>query len=101
MLGFDNREKLAIFEKQAQDLADTISLLTQELKTLLDQDNKRSSRAIQCQTLINLQWQEIDVTPLLVRISNIERQLKKVRESALSGQPKTSRQQNLGDGANE
>lgn len=80
MLGFDNREKLAIFEKQAQDLADTISLLTQELKALLDQDNKRSSRAIQCQTLINLQWQEIDITPLLVRISNIERQLKKVRE---------------------
>ncbi|ADL55241.1 ATP-binding protein [Gallionella capsiferriformans] len=80
VLGFDNREKLAIFEKQAQDLAEAISLLTEELKTLLDQDNKRASRAIQCQTLINLQWQEIDVTPLLVRISNIERQLKKVRE---------------------
>jgi uncharacterized protein YPO0396 len=80
VLGFDNREKLSIFEKQAQDLAETISLLAQNIQTLSDQDKNRSSRAIQCQTLINLQWQEIDVAPLLVRISNIERQLKKARE---------------------
>jgi uncharacterized protein YPO0396 len=79
VLGFDNREKLAIFEKQAQDLADTITLLGQEIKTLSEQDKNRSSRAIQCQTLINLQWQEIDVTPLLDRIANIELQLQEAR----------------------
>lgn len=79
VLGFDNREKLAIFEKQAQDLAETITLLDQEIKTLSEQDKNRSSRAIQCQTLINLQWQEIDVTPLLDRIANIELQLQEAR----------------------
>jgi uncharacterized protein YPO0396 len=80
VLGFDNREKLAIFEKQAQDLADKISLLAQDILKLSEQDNSRSSRAIQCQTLINLQWQEIDVIPLLERIANIELQLKEARE---------------------
>ena len=80
VLGFDNREKLAIFEKQAQDLADTISRLAREIEALSDEDKKRASRAIQCQTLINLQWQEVDVTPLLDRISSIEKQLKEARE---------------------
>src|SRR5690606_16542139 len=32
-----------------------------------------------CQTLVNLQWQEIDVGPLLERISVIERQIDDVR----------------------
>lgn len=35
---------------------------------------------MQCQTLVNLQWQEIDVLPLLDRISTIERQIREARE---------------------
>ena len=51
-----------------------------EIETLANQDRNRATRAIQCQTLVNLQWQEIDVIPLLERISTIERQILEARE---------------------
>jgi len=80
VLGFDNREKLAIFQKQAQELADTITRLKGEIDALADQDKNRATRAMQCQTLVNLQWQEIDVIPLLDRIVAIEQQIREARE---------------------
>lgn len=79
VLGFDNREKLAIFQKQAQDLADAVSRLEGEIEALADQGKNRAARAFQCQTLVNLQWQEIDVAPLLDRIATVERQIREAR----------------------
>jgi len=75
VLGFDNREKLAIFKQQAQELAATVARLEQEINTLTEQEEHRAARAMQCQTLVNLQWQEIDVAPLLDRIAHIEQQI--------------------------
>ncbi len=80
VLGFNNREKLEIFELQAQGLADTISQLGKNIDALSDQDKRRAGRAMQCQTLVNLQWQEIDVTALLDRIDAIEKQILEARE---------------------
>jgi uncharacterized protein YPO0396 len=80
VLGFDNREKLALFQAQAQELAATISRLAREIDALASQDKDRADRAMQCQTLVSLQWQEIDVVPLLDRIAAIERQIREARE---------------------
>lgn len=80
VLGFDNRDKLGLFQAQAQELADAIARLGGEIDKLTDQDNHRATRAMQCQTLVNLQWQEIDLLPLLDRISTIERQIRQARE---------------------
>ncbi|MGL1834428.1 ATP-binding protein [Rhodocyclaceae bacterium SMB388] len=80
VLGFDNREKLGLFQAQAQEQADAIARLGGEIDKLSDQDKNRATRAMQCQTLVNLQWQEIDVLPLLDRISTIERQIHEARE---------------------
>ncbi|WP_244111108.1 hypothetical protein [Burkholderia gladioli] len=80
VLGFDNREKLAIFQTQAQELAAAITRLGGEIDKLADQDKNRTTRAMQCQILVNLQWQEVDVIPLLDRISTIERQIREARE---------------------
>ena len=80
VLGFDNREKLALFQTQAQELAETIARLDGEIGTLDEQDRNRASRAMLCQTLVNLQWQEIDITPLLDRISIIERQVREAQK---------------------
>jgi uncharacterized protein YPO0396 len=80
VLGFDNHEKLDIFQKQAQELADTLTRLGKEIEVLADQDKNRAARAMQCQTLVNLQWQEIDVAPLLYRIDIIERRIRETRE---------------------
>jgi uncharacterized protein YPO0396 len=80
VLGFDNREKLELFQTQAQELAATITRLVRAIDTLADEDKNRAGRAMQCQTLVNLQWQEIDVIPLLDRISAIERQICQARD---------------------
>jgi len=80
VLGFDNREKLAIFQVQAQELADEIASLDGKIKELTEQDGNRTARAMYCQTLVNLQWQEIDAVPLIERIAAIDRQIGEVRE---------------------
>ena len=79
VLGFDNREKLRLYTEQAQKLGDEIARLDRALQTLKDQDDDRTTRVVQCQTLVNLQWQEIDVGPLLDRIGVIERQIREAR----------------------
>lgn len=79
VLGFDNRDKLKLYTEQAQGLGDEIARLDRALQVLKDQDDDRTTRVVQCQTLVNLQWQEIDVVPLLDRISVIERQIREAR----------------------
>lgn len=80
VLGFDNREKLAAFQQHAQDLARTIEEFNQKLRVLAEEENRRATRLIQCQTLVNLQWQEIDVHPIIGRIAAIEKQIRQARE---------------------
>jgi uncharacterized protein YPO0396 len=80
VLGFDNREKLALFEVQARRLRDTVDRLDGQIEQLRRQDQERAARAIQCQTLANLQWHEMDVAPVLDRIGTLERQLRDARE---------------------
>jgi len=80
VLGFDNREKLTLFQQQAQELADAISALTSKINLLNEQDILNAKRALQCQTLVNMQWQEIDVLPLIERISVIEKQIREMRD---------------------
>jgi len=80
VLGFDNREKLALFQQQAQEQASIISACDEKINSLSDQNTESMSRAMHCQTLINLQWQEIDAVPLIDRISTIERLIREVRE---------------------
>lgn len=80
VLGFDNRDKLALFEDQVRELGETISRLDREIERLFKQDQQRAARAIQCQTLANMQWQEIDVGPVLDRIATLEQQLREARE---------------------
>ncbi len=76
VLGFDNREKLAIYRQQAQELAETIADLDKQIKTLSEQEHARAKRAMHCQTLVNLQWWEVDVAPLLTGIDKLERRIR-------------------------
>jgi uncharacterized protein YPO0396 len=80
VLGFDNREKLSLFQQKSQELAVEISALNDRINVLSEQDNLSTKRAMQCQTLVNLQWQEIDVLPLIERISAIEKQIREMRD---------------------
>jgi len=80
VLGFDNRGKLALFEDQVSELGDKINRLDGEIARLFKQDQERAARAIQCQTLANMQWHEIDIGPVLDRITTLEVQLRDARE---------------------
>jgi uncharacterized protein YPO0396 len=80
VLGFDNRAKLALYEQQQRDLLARIADLAAQIDILGKQRNKSAVRALQCQTLANLQWQEIDVLPVAERIGAIEHQLRAIRE---------------------
>lgn len=80
VLGFDNREKLALYEQQERELKAKVDTLEGQLATLRSQRTERAKRLLHCNTLANLQWQEIDVLPALERIKAIERQLKSIRE---------------------
>lgn len=80
ILGFDNREKLALYRKQALELADEISDLDDRIKALSEKEGARAKRAIHCQTLVNLQWREVDLAPLLTAIDRLQRRIHDVLE---------------------
>ncbi|MBY0544159.1 MAG: ATP-binding protein, partial [Gammaproteobacteria bacterium] len=80
VLGFDNREKLALFQQQAQKLAATIADFTAQIAALTEREKNQVAKAMICQTLINLQWQEIDVLPIMERIALLEKQLIDVKQ---------------------
>ena len=80
LLGFDNREKLALYEQQERELRAKIGTLENQLAVLRNQMAERGVRRLHCQTLVNLQWQEIDVLPVAERIAAIGRQLKAIKE---------------------
>lgn len=79
VLGFDNRDKRTLYEKQAQELAERISGYTGQINDLNSQEDSRRDRAMSCQTLANLQWQEVDVAPLTERIQEIDKLLDNLR----------------------
>ncbi|MDT8283033.1 MAG: ATP-binding protein, partial [Gammaproteobacteria bacterium] len=80
VLGFDNREKLALYRKQAQQLAGEITGMEEKIKAINEKEDLRARRVMHCQTLVNLQWQEVDVAPLLVRIDKLERRIRDALE---------------------
>lgn len=80
VLGFDNREKLSLYKQQAQELAEKISSINEKIKLLSEQDNTSAKRAMYCQTLFDLRWEEIDVIPLLDKISAIDKLIREKRE---------------------
>ncbi len=80
VLGFDNREKLALYRKQAQELAEKIAALDGQIEALSEQEGSRIKRVMHCYTLVNLQWQEVDVAPLLVGIDRLQRRIRDALE---------------------
>lgn len=80
VLGFDNRDKLALFEHDEAELRKQAGALQQQIDGLRAQLTSRAARLRHCQTLVNLQWQEVDALPLADRIAAIARQLTSIRD---------------------
>jgi uncharacterized protein YPO0396 len=79
VLGFDNRDKLAVFEREGQELAQTITQSSTELDKLKAERDADGDRRLAASQLANLEWEEIDVAPKLRRLGDIENQLQQLR----------------------
>jgi uncharacterized protein YPO0396 len=79
VLGFDNRDKLALFEREGQELAQSIAQSASELDALKAERDADGDRRLSASQLVNLEWEEIDVAPKLRRLGDIEDQLQQLR----------------------
>lgn len=76
VLGFDNKAKLALFKSNAAELAAEYERRKATLENHIQAGTEQERRLVHCQTLVNIQWDEIDVASMLTRISNLQAQLK-------------------------
>lgn len=91
LLGFDNREKLALFEQEGRELAKAIVDAEASLEALRSQRELDAGQQLAAHVLANLDWEEIDVAPSLQRLGDIEAQLRQFRDGDATLQAITSR----------
>lgn len=80
VMGFDNRDKLALYKDEAGALAQRIAEADAAIAVVRAERAHQASRAAAAQSLANLRWSDIDVAPLLARLDAIEATLKELRE---------------------
>lgn len=80
VLGFDNTEKRALFEAHAQDLATQLSEIEGKLQRLQEEETSRQARVLHLQTIVNAQWVEIDVVPLMDAIGALRRRIEEAKK---------------------
>ena len=79
-LGFDNRDKLALYQAEAGALAQQIADAERTMAAIKAERAQQASHAVAAQSLANLRWSDIDVAPLLARLDAIAATLKELRE---------------------
>ena len=79
VLGFDNRDKLKVFEQEGLQLAQTLGANQETLRKLRAQRDDAGERRVQANVLAGIEWEEIDVAPKLQRLRDIEDQLQQLK----------------------
>ena len=80
ILGFDNRDKLGVFEQEGQELAQAIAESVVALDALKAERDADGDRRVSAANLLHVEWEEIDVAPKLRRLGDIETQLQQLRQ---------------------
>ncbi|WP_235426630.1 ATP-binding protein [Xanthomonas cerealis] len=80
LLGFDNRDKLALFEEEGLALAQRIAACDADVAALRVRRERDGTRRLAQHTLANLAWDEIDVAAPLQRLDDIATALRQLRE---------------------
>lgn len=81
VLGFDNKEKLALFKQQAAEIGGRISELEADVRKIGQEEETQQAQMLHCQNLSNLTWNDVDVGSLLTRINDLTSRLKAEREA--------------------
>ena len=71
VLGFDNKEKLALYKERAAELGGALAQLGLELEELREEGDRQQEQLFHCQALANIAWDEIDVAALLAHIESL------------------------------
>ncbi len=80
MLGHDNRDKRRVFEREGQELAQRIARAEADVAMLRKQRESGHEKQLAAHSLIEREWDEIDVGPRLQRLTDIDEQLVDLRE---------------------
>lgn len=76
VLGFDNKEKLALFKLQAAESGGRIGELEKAIRKIGEEEDAQQGQMLHCQNLSNLTWNDVDVGSLLTRINDLSTRLK-------------------------
>ena len=82
VLGFDNREKLALFEEEAETLAAELTEIAEALDTLEQAQRRSGHRQQACHRLLGTRWEEVDVAGLRARECDVGEELRAIREGS-------------------
>ncbi len=80
LLGFSNTEKLALFRKEAQELAQRIAACDEDVVRLRSQRDRDNDRRLACNQLVNFVWEEVDVATAAQRLDDIAASLRELKE---------------------
>jgi uncharacterized protein YPO0396 len=74
-LGFDNRDKLRLFEQRAADLGAQIAQLDEQLREARGDEERQRAQDMACNTLQNLSWNDVDVASLVTLINELAQRI--------------------------
>lgn len=80
LLGYDNRDKLKVYEREGQALAQRIAACEADVAALRRQREQGQEKQLAAHALASREWDEIDVVPQLQRLGDIDEQLRQLRE---------------------
>jgi len=80
LLGFNNRDKLDLYEREAIELAQRIAACDSDVAGLRAQREHEGKARLACHQLCTLGWDEIDVAAPLQRLDDIAQALHDLRE---------------------
>ena len=82
VLGFDNRDKLALFRSEAREVGARLADIQTQVRALHEQRENDFAQSRAAQSLANLAWRDIDVATLLQRIDAIDAQIEALRRGS-------------------
>jgi uncharacterized protein YPO0396 len=75
VLGFDNRDKLRLYQQRAADLGASVATIDQELSAKRSEDEKRRKQDEACITLQNLSWNDVDLASLVTLAADLRERI--------------------------
>ncbi|MCB1996401.1 MAG: ATP-binding protein, partial [Rhodoferax sp.] len=75
VLGFDNRDKLQLYQQRAADLGATVAGIDNELSARRTEDEKRRKQDEACITLQNLSWNDVDLASLVSQAADLRERI--------------------------